>query len=226
MARLPKMRPRTKHLCVKMHHFREHVRKGLVSINKIPTRFQLGDIATKAQPEALFVSQRESILQWESEYASKEELTIPTKHLRACDISDNSKDLCMDQHANAFSETLPPTVVQDTEQSILVGIVTKSSKGPGTTRPGIATAIGTRPGMATEIGTRPGIAAGRQPRVTESKKAIYPVLKGKALKDWIIDKGFDGKSTKAQRERPREKGKGPKERDLKAPYGHRMRLGE
>ena len=57
MARLPKMRPRTKHLCVKMHHFREHVRKGLVSIHKIPTRFQLGDIATKAQPEALFVSQ-------------------------------------------------------------------------------------------------------------------------------------------------------------------------
>jgi hypothetical protein len=65
MARLPKMRPRTKHLCVKMHHFREHVRKGKVSIHKIPTRFQLGDIATKAQPEAFFVSQRESLLQWE-----------------------------------------------------------------------------------------------------------------------------------------------------------------
>ena len=71
MARLPKMRPRTKHICVKMHHFREYVRKGLVSINKIPTQYQLGDIATKAQPEALFVSQRESILQWESEYMSR-----------------------------------------------------------------------------------------------------------------------------------------------------------
>ena len=71
--------------------------------------------------------------------------------------------------------------------------------------------------MATEIGTRPGIAAGRQPRVTESKKAIYPVLKGKALKDWIIDKGFDGKSTKAQRERPREKGKGPEKEEGKGP---------
>jgi hypothetical protein len=57
MARIPKMRPRTKPICVKMHHFREHVRKGLVTINKIPTQFQLGDIATEAQPEALFVSQ-------------------------------------------------------------------------------------------------------------------------------------------------------------------------
>jgi hypothetical protein len=26
MVRLPKMRPRTKHVCIKMHHFREHVR--------------------------------------------------------------------------------------------------------------------------------------------------------------------------------------------------------
>ena len=167
--------------------------------------FQLGDIATKAQPEALFVSQRESILQWESEYASKEELTIPAKHLRACDISDNSKDLCMDQHANAFSETLPPTVVQDTEQSILVGIVTKGYKRPGTTRPGIATAIGTRPGIATATGTIPVSDAGRLPKTTESRKQKHPVLKGKALKDWIIDKGFDGKSTKAKREAQRER---------------------
>ena len=52
----------------------------------------------------------------------------------------------MDQHANAFSETLPRTVVQDIEQNILAGIVTKSFKGPDT-----------RPGTATEIGTRPVI---------------------------------------------------------------------
>jgi hypothetical protein len=100
MARLPKMRPRTKHLCVKMHHFREHGRKGNISIHKIPTRYQLGDIATKAQPEALFVSQRESLLQWETETMTMEELTLPAKHLRACDISDSSEALCIDQHAN------------------------------------------------------------------------------------------------------------------------------
>jgi hypothetical protein len=63
MARLPKVLPRTKHLCVRLHHFREHVRKGLISMNKIPTQYQLGNIATKPQPEALFVSQRESLMQ-------------------------------------------------------------------------------------------------------------------------------------------------------------------
>jgi hypothetical protein len=89
MARLPKMRPRTKHLCVKLHHFREHVRKGRISIHKVPTELQLADIATKPQPEALFVSQRESILQWESEDMSLADLKLDAKHLRACEIIRN-----------------------------------------------------------------------------------------------------------------------------------------
>jgi hypothetical protein len=62
MSRLPKMRPRTKHLCVRLHHFREYVRNGGISINKIPTEYQLGDMATKPQPEALFLSQQESLM--------------------------------------------------------------------------------------------------------------------------------------------------------------------
>jgi hypothetical protein len=90
------MRPRSKHLCIRYHHFREHVRLGKITINKIPTRYQLGDIATKAQPEDLFVSQRESILQWDAEFATKEELMLPAHHLRACDISDDSESLCND----------------------------------------------------------------------------------------------------------------------------------
>jgi hypothetical protein len=87
MARLPKMRPRTRHINVRMHHFREYVRKGRISIHKIPTRYQLADIATKPQPEALFVSQRESLMQWDSEMLTKQQLKeqVP-KHLRACDI--------------------------------------------------------------------------------------------------------------------------------------------
>jgi hypothetical protein len=32
LARLPKLRPRTKHINVCYHHFREHVRKGLIKI--------------------------------------------------------------------------------------------------------------------------------------------------------------------------------------------------
>ena len=91
MARLRKMRPRTRHINVRMHHFREHVRKGRISIHKIPTRYQLADIATKPQPEALFVSQRESLMQWESETKTREELQLSTTHLRACDIARDSE---------------------------------------------------------------------------------------------------------------------------------------
>ena len=86
MARLPKMRPRTKHVCVRMHHFKEHVRTGKVTIHKIPTQHQLADIATKAQPRDLFQSQRESLMQWESEFLTLDEIKHPTEHLRACDI--------------------------------------------------------------------------------------------------------------------------------------------
>jgi len=51
MARWPKMRPRTRHMNVRMHHFRKAVHQKRVSIHKIPTEWQLADIATKAQPE-------------------------------------------------------------------------------------------------------------------------------------------------------------------------------
>jgi Reverse transcriptase (RNA-dependent DNA polymerase)/GAG-pre-integrase domain len=87
MSRLPKMRPRTKHICVRMHHFREHVRKGLISLHKIPTRYQLADIATKPQPVKLFVEQRESLMQWQAETATKDELRQQATLLRACDVS-------------------------------------------------------------------------------------------------------------------------------------------
>ena len=97
-ARLPKMRTRTKHLNIRMHHFREHVRNKLISIHKIPTRYQLGDIATKPQPEDLFVSQRESLMQWESEFMTKEELNLPAHHMRACDITDQAESLCGGNH--------------------------------------------------------------------------------------------------------------------------------
>ena len=100
MARLPKMRPRTKHLNVRLHHFRERVRKGDISILHVASEFQLGDLMTKPQPAALFVAQRESIMQWDAEYMDRERLlqVIPN-HLRACDItviSDDQND--RDQH--------------------------------------------------------------------------------------------------------------------------------
>ncbi len=38
LARLPKLRPRTKHINVCYHHFRKHVRKGLIKIFPIDTK--------------------------------------------------------------------------------------------------------------------------------------------------------------------------------------------
>jgi hypothetical protein len=43
LARLPKMQPRTKHINVKYHHFREAVAKGRVSIQHVASKDQLGD---------------------------------------------------------------------------------------------------------------------------------------------------------------------------------------
>jgi hypothetical protein len=48
LARLPKLRPRTKHINVCYHHFREHVRKGLIKIFPIDTKDQIADSLTKA----------------------------------------------------------------------------------------------------------------------------------------------------------------------------------
>ena len=93
MAQLPKMRPRTKHLCVRLHHFREHVRKKLISIVKVMSEDQLADMLTKPQPEALFVRQREAIMQWQLELVDLDKLRIATSHLRACNIMSHERDL-------------------------------------------------------------------------------------------------------------------------------------
>ena len=76
MVRLPKMRPRTRHMAVRLHHFRDYVRNGEVTIHKVPPRYQLGDLLTKPQPRDLFESQRESVLQWQSEGQTIEQLNL------------------------------------------------------------------------------------------------------------------------------------------------------
>ena len=47
LARCPKMRPRTKHIAVKYHHFRHHVQKGDITIKPISTTDQIADLFTK-----------------------------------------------------------------------------------------------------------------------------------------------------------------------------------
>jgi hypothetical protein len=48
LARLPKLRPRTKHINVCYHHFCKHVQKGLIKIFPINTKDQIADALTKA----------------------------------------------------------------------------------------------------------------------------------------------------------------------------------
>ena len=47
LAKIPKNRPRTKHIAVKYHHFREAVRNGNLKVVRVDTRNQLADIFTK-----------------------------------------------------------------------------------------------------------------------------------------------------------------------------------
>ena len=47
LARLPKLRPRTKHINVCYHHFCEHVQKGLIKIFPVDTKDQIADALTK-----------------------------------------------------------------------------------------------------------------------------------------------------------------------------------
>jgi hypothetical protein len=56
LARLPKMRPRTKHINVKYHHFREAVAAKRVTIQHASTLDQLRDALTKNLPCKLFES--------------------------------------------------------------------------------------------------------------------------------------------------------------------------
>jgi histone deacetylase 1/2 len=64
IAKVPKARPRTKHLNVKLHHFRSYVDSGDITIHKIDTLEQVADILTKPLTFDLFVKHRKAILGW------------------------------------------------------------------------------------------------------------------------------------------------------------------
>jgi hypothetical protein len=64
MARTPKMRPRTKHMNLKYHHFCEAVQNGKVTIHAIDTREQLADIFTKPLGIELFQKLCYGIMGW------------------------------------------------------------------------------------------------------------------------------------------------------------------
>ena len=64
MAKTPKMRPRTKHIAIKYHHFRSHVENGDLLLEKIDTTEQEADFLTKPLVQQLFCYLRRKVMGW------------------------------------------------------------------------------------------------------------------------------------------------------------------
>ena len=64
-ATTPKISPRTKHIAVKVHWFKQHLGadKG-ITIQKIDSEFQKADIFTKGLPEVDFARIRKLVMGW------------------------------------------------------------------------------------------------------------------------------------------------------------------
>ena len=61
IANVPKMRPRTKHLNCRYHHFRSYVTRKLIKVLQVGTEDMLADICTKNLGKALFLKFRKLI---------------------------------------------------------------------------------------------------------------------------------------------------------------------
>ena len=70
LAKLPKLRPRTKHIAIQFHHFRSWTVKGLngeepkIKISYISTELQEADILTKPIPRQQFQKLRKLSCGW------------------------------------------------------------------------------------------------------------------------------------------------------------------
>ena len=62
LARVPKMRSRTKHINIVYHHFRSFVKRRIVNVYPIDTKQQLADIFTKALDVKTFIYSRQKIM--------------------------------------------------------------------------------------------------------------------------------------------------------------------
>ena len=64
ISKVPKVRPRTRHINVLYHHFRAEVQNNRVKIHPIKTDENLADVLTKQQAASLFMRHRKEILGW------------------------------------------------------------------------------------------------------------------------------------------------------------------
>ena len=62
LVKVPKIRPRTKHIALKYHHFRSFVRDKKVSIQYVETKLQIADIFTKALNDTQFAALRSRLI--------------------------------------------------------------------------------------------------------------------------------------------------------------------
>ena len=64
LANAPRMTPRSKHIGIKYHFFREHVRAGIGRIKYIATEFQIADVFTKGLTVIKFQRLRKMLMGW------------------------------------------------------------------------------------------------------------------------------------------------------------------
>ena len=64
IAKTHKFRPRTKHLNVKLHHFRDYVTRGEISIHPIDTTMQQADYLTKPVNFDILTRLRPMVMGW------------------------------------------------------------------------------------------------------------------------------------------------------------------
>ena len=61
-----KIHPRTKHISVRIFHFCDHVEKGLILIEHVPSKYQLADIFSKPLPRDQYIRLCDQIMGWTS----------------------------------------------------------------------------------------------------------------------------------------------------------------
>jgi Reverse transcriptase (RNA-dependent DNA polymerase) len=108
MAQSPKLRPRTKHINLKYHHFRDAVEKGDISIHKIDTNDQMADILTKALPLELFRKFRKMIMGWDVPDAQS---IKSASHQRECENNDDA-DVTFDKNQRSKLPSTPKSMKQ------------------------------------------------------------------------------------------------------------------
>ena len=64
MANTHKYRPRTKHINVKFHHFRDYVTRGEITVHKIDTKDQCADYLTKPLNKETLIPLRRKVMGW------------------------------------------------------------------------------------------------------------------------------------------------------------------